>query len=100
MDRATAIAIFHYPVPETAVEWKSMNDRQAEFISQEVDRLMDEANGDGWLALRLAVIERLALGSHVSNGLVRVAPVAQPRRPPKPKAPSIDDPLPEEATPS
>lgn len=68
-----------------------MNARQREYIDQEIDRLISEADGDGWLALRMSVVERLALGEHISCGLVRVAPVAAPRFP-KTKPPSIDDP--------
>ncbi len=77
-----------------------MNARQREYIDSEVDRLLDENGGDGWLALRASIVERISLGSTISNGYVRLAALDQRRLPPKPQAPSIDDPLPEEATPS
>jgi hypothetical protein len=71
-----------------------VNDRQAEFISQEVDRLMDEAGGDGWLALRMSVAERLVVSAMVSSGLARVAPVRQSGFLPKAKVEAIDIPSP------
>jgi hypothetical protein len=71
-----------------------MNDRQAEFVSQEVDRLVAEAGGDGWLALRISVVERLMVSNMVSAGFCRARPVAKSGLTPKPKVEAIDIPDP------
>jgi hypothetical protein len=69
-----------------------VNDRQSEFVSQEVDRLMAEAGGDGWLALRISVVERLVVSNMVSAGFCRATPVAKSGLAPKPKVEAIDIP--------
>jgi hypothetical protein len=71
-----------------------MNDRQAEFVSQEVDRLMAEAGGDGWLALRISVVERLVVSNMVSAGFCRATPVAKSGLAPKAQIEAIDIPHP------
>ena len=58
-----------------------MNDKHREFIDREVDRLITEADGDGWLALRMSIVERLSLGNLVSSGFCRVRPSRKPRSP-------------------
>ncbi len=74
-----------------------MNDRKhGEFIDQEMDRLITEADGDGWLALRLSIVERLSLGDLVSSGFCRLHPLRKPR-PAKEQIPAIDIPNPASA---
>lgn len=65
-----------------------------DIISAEVDRLMEEAGGDGWIALRLAVYERLAVSGMVSSGFARVKPCI-PSAPPKERVEALDIPQPE-----
>jgi len=56
---------------------------QREFIDKEMDRLITEADGDGWLALRISIVERLSLGVMVSSGFGRLKPPRKPRSPRK-----------------
>lgn len=75
-----------------------MNDE--EIIEAKIARYMAEGGGDPRLAMRLMAIDLHRMGASISHGLLGIPPLARSGFSLKPKAPSIDDPLPEEATPS